>query len=282
MKYGTGYALAALPDPIAVRDFGQALDGAGFDFTAVGGHVLSQPAGTHERPPMTYVGPFYDHFVLYSYLAAVTERIHFISSIIILPEWPTAIVAKQAAELQFFSRGRFELGIGISWSEPEYKAMGQNIKNRGRRVEEQVDVLRKLWSEPFVTFEGKYHSFDNIGLNRLPAQPIPVWFGTTFDEKVMQRVARQADGWMPLGDPTEKLPELKKMMEAAGRDPSKLMVRSGVTAGEGGAAAWVEAGKKLQAGGVTHINIAVPPELSGQTALDRAIECRNALAGALG
>lgn len=282
MKYGTGYALTALPDPIAVRDFAQALDGAGFDFTAVGGHVLGQPAGTHERPPMTYVGPFYDHFVMFSYLAAVTQRIHFMSAIIILPEWPAAIVAKQSAELQFFSQGRFELGIGISWSEPEYKAMGQNIKNRGRRVEEQVEVLRKMWTEPFVTFEGRYHHLDNIGLNRVPSQTIPIWFGTGFEEKVLQRVARQADGWMPLGDPSEKLPHVKQLMQEAGRDPSKLRVRAGVTAGEGGAAAWVEAGKKLQAAGVTHINIAVPPELSGPAALERAIEAKNALSGALG
>ncbi len=216
MKYGTGYALTALPDPIAVRDFAQALDGAGFDFTAVGGHVLGQPAGTHERPPMTYVGPFYDHFVMFSYLAAVTQRIHFMSAIIILPEWPAAIVAKQSAELQFFSQGRFELGIGISWSEPEYKAMGQNIKNRGRRVEEQVEVLRKMWTEPFVTFEGRYHHLDNIGLNRVPSQTIPIWFGTGFEEKVLQRVARQADGLDAAGRP-EREASPRQAADAGGR-----------------------------------------------------------------
>jgi probable F420-dependent oxidoreductase len=283
MKYGTGYALAALPDPIAVRDFAQALEGAGFDFTGVGGHVLSQPPGTHEgRPPMTYVGPFYDHFVMFSYLAGVTQRLHFVSSIIIMPEWPTAIVAKQAAELQFFSGGRFELGIGISWSEPEYKAMGQNIKNRGRRVEEQVEVLRKLWSEPFVTYKGRYHDFDNIGLNRLPSTAIPIWFGTGFDEKVLQRVARQADGWMPLGDPTDHMPHMQQLMREAGRDPSKLMVRGGVTAGDGGPAAWVEAGKRLKAAGVNHINIGAPPDVTGPAALQRLTEAKNALAAELG
>jgi probable F420-dependent oxidoreductase len=231
---------------------------------------------------MTYVGPFYDHMVMFSYLAAVTQRIHFQSAIIILPEWPTAIVAKQAAELQFFSQGRFELGIGISWSQPEYQAMGQNIKNRGRRVEEQVEVLRKLWSEPFVTFEGRYHKLDNIGLNRLPPQTIPIWFGTSFDEKVMRRVARQADGWMPLGDPTDQLPKLRQLMQEVGRDPSKLMVRAGVTAGEGGPGAWVEAGKRLQAAGITHINIGMPPDVTGPAALQRAIDAKKALSEALG
>jgi probable F420-dependent oxidoreductase len=283
MQYGTGFSLTALPDPVAVRDIAQALDGAGFDFTGVGGHVLSQPLGTHEgRPPMTYVGPFYDHIVMFSYLAAVTQRIHFVSSIIILPEWPTAIVAKQGEQLQFFSGGRFQLGIGISWSEPEYQAMGQNIKNRGRRLEEQVQVLRRMWSEPFVTFDGRYHKLDNIGLNRLPSVPIPIWFGTSFDEKVMRRVSRLADGWMPLGDPSEQLPRMRKLLEEAGRAPDSLMVRANVAAGEGGAAAWVEAGKRLQAAGVTHINIGAPPDLAPAAALQRVIEARAALAGALG
>lgn len=283
MKYGSGYALAALPDPVMVRDYAQALEGAGFDFTGVGGHVLSQPAGTHEgRPPQTYAGPFYDHFVLFSYLAAVTERIHFVSAILILPEWPTAIVAKQAAELQFFSSGRFALGIGLSWSKPEYEAMGQDIHNRGRRVEEQVAVLRKMWSEPFVSFEGRYHRMENIGLNRLPAQPIPIWFGSGFDERVLDRVARLADGWMPLGDPTDYLPGMRQRMEAAGRDPAGLLVRAGLTAGDGGAAAWVAAGRRFQEAGVTHLNLGVPPELPAGQSLQRLTEARRVLADELG
>jgi probable F420-dependent oxidoreductase len=231
---------------------------------------------------MTYVGPFYDHIVMFSYLAAVTQRLHFVSAIIILPEWPTAIVAKQAAELQFFSGGRFELGIGISWSEPEYQAMGQNIKNRGRRMEEQVEVLRRMWSEPFVSFEGRYHKLDNIGLNRLPPARIPIWFGTSFDERVMRRVARLGDGWMPLGDASEQMPAMRKMLEEAGRAPDSLMVRANVPAGDGGPSAWIEAGKRLQAAGITHINIGSPPDLSPQAALQRVTEARKALAETLG
>ena len=283
MKYGAAYALTALPDPIAVRDIAQTYDGAGLDFVGVGGHVLSQPDGTHQRPAMTYVGPFYDHMVMFSYLAAVTRDIHFISAILILPEFPTAVVAKQAAELAFFSNNRFELGIGISWSGPEYEAMGQDLHTRGARSAEQVQVLRKMWSEPFVTFEGKYHKLDNIGLNRVPSAPIPIWFGTGLaEERVLRRVARLADGWMPLGDPSPAMPKMRDLMQQAGRDPSKLMVRASVTAGNDGPATWVAAAKALQAAGVTHINIGTPPDLAPADAQKRVIEARNVLAKEVG
>lgn len=283
MKFGTGLALTRMDDPIAIRDYVQQLEGAGFDFVGVGGHILSAPADRYPgRPAMTYVGPFYDHMVLFAYLAAVTQRIHFQSAILILPELPAPLVAKQAAEVAFFSNGRLELGVGISWHEAEYVALGQNVHNRGRRMEEQIEVMRKMWTEPFVTFEGRWHKLDGVGLNKLPKEPIPVWFGAGTDEKILRRVARLGDGWMPIVDPTEHVPKLRQLLQEEKRDPSSFLLRAGVPASNEGPAAWVAAAKRLQSVGVTHINIAAPPDLSGAGALKRITEAKTVLAGELG
>src|SRR6266566_4670623 len=178
MRIGTGLPLTALNDPIVVRDIAQALDTAGIDFITTAGHVLSAEAGRYpERPTPTYSGPFYDPFVLFSYLAGVTRRLAFRTSILILPLLPTALVAKQAAELSWLSSGRFELGVGISWQAAEYQALNQDMHTRGRRLEEQITLLRRLWSEPYVTFQGRWHNLEGVGLNRLPREPIPIWIG---------------------------------------------------------------------------------------------------------
>ena len=158
MKFGAGFALTAQADPIALRDMAQTLDGAGFDYVTTAGHLLCAPPDSHPgRPLPTYVGPFREPFVFFAYLAAVTQRLAFRTSILILPLFPTALVAKQAAELSLLSGGRFQLGVGISWNQAEYEALGQDFKTRGRRLEEQIVVLRRLWTEPFVTFEGRFH-----------------------------------------------------------------------------------------------------------------------------
>ena len=283
MRFGTGLPLTANPDASAVRDIVQALDGGGIDFLTVGGHLLSLPPDSQPgRPAMTYVGPFYDAFVLYAYLAAVTQRIEFYTAILILPELPTALVAKQAAELSHFSGGRFQLGVGISWSEAEYAALNQNIHTRGRRLEEQITVLRKMWTEPFVTFEGRWHHLNSIGLNRLPSRPIPIWIGSGTDDKVLRRVARLADGWMPLGDPTEPMVRLRQFLTEAGRDPATFSLTGRVTAGADGPDAWAAEAKRLRSAGVTDLIIGAPPDLSPSQGVARVIEAKNVLASALG
>jgi probable F420-dependent oxidoreductase len=282
MKYGTGFPLIALNDVTAARDFAQTYDGAGFDYITAAGHLLSTPANRYEgRPPATFAGPFIDPFVLFSYLAGQTSRVHFVTSILILPLYETAIVAKQSAELDFVSGGRFELGVGISWQEPEYKAVGQDVHRRGARLAEQVEVLKLFWSQPFFSYKGKFHDIDNMGLNRLPSKPIPLWFGSTLEEQPMRRAAKFADGWMPMADPTEPLPRFKQYMTDAGRNAAALQLMSRVTAGEGGPDAWIADGKRLQTLGATHITIGTPPDVTGPAATQRIIEAKNALAGAL-
>jgi probable F420-dependent oxidoreductase len=280
MKYGSGLPITAFDDVVVLRDYVQALEEAGFDYTSTAGHVMAQPPGTNpHRPDRQYVGPFYDPFVTFAHLAAVTQRIRFMSAILILPAWPTVLVAKQAAELALFSGGRFELGVGVSWNAAEYQAFGQDIGTRGRRIAEQVEVLRLLWSQPYVTFSGRYHKLDNVGLNRANLPPIPIWFGTETSDPVLRRVARVADGWMSMGDPTPALPRLLQFRQEAGGNP--LMVRGSMTAGDGGEAAWIETARRFQAAGVTHINITPPLDLPTAAGLQRVIAARRAIVRAL-
>lgn len=278
MQYGSSLPITAFADVGAVRDYAQALEAAGFDFTSTAGHVMAQPPGTNpQRPDRQYAGPFYDPFVTFSYLSAATQRLRFISAVLILPAWPTVLAAKQAAELALFSGGRFELGVGLSWNAAEYAALGQDVRSRGRRIEEQVEVLRLLWSQDYVTFQGRYHTLDKVGLNRTGLPRIPIWFGSENGERALRRVARLADGWMSLGDPTPDLPRLRQYLREAGRDPAALMVRAPLVAGGGGEAAWVAAARALEAEGVTHLNIIPPLGLPPQQGLARVIAARRAL-----
>jgi len=160
---------------------------------------------------------------LFGFLAAVTRRLQLTTGIIILPQRQTALVAKQAAEVDVLSGGRLRLGIGLGWNYVEYEALGENFKNRGRRVEEQVEVLRKLWTQPLVNFKSAYHVINNAGLNPMPVQrPIPIWFGGS-TEPALRRAARLGDGWMPAGrkpDETARdlVAQLEKYLQEAGRD----------------------------------------------------------------
>ncbi|MGA3003290.1 MAG: TIGR03619 family F420-dependent LLM class oxidoreductase [Acetobacteraceae bacterium] len=272
-----------MPDAAAIRAYATALEEAGFDFTSTAGHVLGQPAGTHpDRAAPQYVGPFNDPFVTFSFLAGVTRHIRFMSAILILPALPTGLVAKQAAELALVSGGRFELGVGISWNAAEYRALGQAPRTRAARLEEQVTLLRRLWSEPYVTFKGRFHDFESVGLARSAVAPIPIWFGTGTDEAVLRRVARLADGWMTIGDFVPHVPRFQQYLRDAGRDPTGFPIRGSLVAGDGGSATWVETGRKYQAAGVTHITIGAPPALNPAQALERLAAARGALAQALG
>ena len=285
MQYGTGFALGAMTDVAMIRDFAQTLDGAGFDFVTASGHLLSAELGRFpNNPPATYVGPFHEPFVLFSYLAGITERLRFRTSISILPLFQTAVVAKQAAELSILSGERFELGVGISWSEPEYQALGQDIHTRGRRMEEQITLLRKFWTEPHVTFKGRWHEVDAVGLGgRLPKEPIPIWLGSGTGEKVLRRVAAIADGWIPgAGDVSEPIARLRGYVAEAGRDPATFPVSGRLVAGPEGASAWVAAAQAQQALGVSHLSITAGPDAQGPAALQRVLDAKQAIASELG
>jgi len=164
----------------------------------------------------------------------------------------------------------------------EYRALGQDMRGRGARLEEQVALLRRLWSEPYVTSKGRYHDFEAIGLGRVVAAPIPIWFGTGTDEPVLRRVARLADGWMTIGDFLPHIPRFQQYLREAGRDPAGFPIRGSLVAEDGGKASWIETGRLYQAAGVTHITIGAPPSLTPVQALERLAEARQALAQSLG
>jgi probable F420-dependent oxidoreductase len=226
MRYGVVFPQTEFGnDPHAIKDYAQAAEALGYDYLLVYDHVLGANPDRERKltGPYTYEHPFHEPMVLFGFLAAVTSRLQLTTGILILPQRQTALVAKQAAEIDVLSGGRLRLGIGLGWNHVEYEALGQDFHTRGRRVEEQVDVLRKLWTQPLVTYHGVDHVIDNAGINPMPIQqPIPIWFGGAA-EPALQRAARLADGWMPAGrkpdDVMKRLIEqLDRFLAQAGRN----------------------------------------------------------------
>ena len=248
-------------DPAALRDYAQTAEQLGFSHILAYDHVLGanpdRPGGW--RGPYTVDTAFHEPFVLFSFMAGVTTAIEFVTGIIILPQRQTALVAKQAATLDVVSGGRTRLGMGIGWNAVEYEALNQDFKNRGRRIEEQVEVLRLLWTQRLVNFKGRWHSIPDAGLKPLPVQqPIPIWFGGHADP-VMGRVARLGDGWMPsLDDPDEAVPYMEKIRAAAletGRDPAEIGMEPRLKFGSGDPQVWAEMLARWEAVGATHASI---------------------------
>jgi probable F420-dependent oxidoreductase len=284
VKIGTGLSFNGMKqDPAFIRDFARQLDDGGVDYMTIAGHVLSAPPGSYEgRPEPTYVGPFREPFVMFGHLSAITRRLEFFTSIMILPELPTALVAKQAAELAIFSDNRFNLGVGLSWNEYEYEALGADIHTRGARLAAQVSLLRKLWTESFVTHEDRFHELHNIGLNQLPSKPVPVWIGGGTAERVMRRIARLADGWLPLGDPAPNVPRMHEYLAGYGRKPSDLMLMGRLSAAQGGPDEWKAEARRLKDLGATHITIGAAPEATPAQELETALRVREVLAADAG
>jgi probable F420-dependent oxidoreductase len=191
-------------------------------------------------------------FTLFGFAAAVTERIKLFSTVLLLAQRQTALVAKQAAEVDILSKGRLILGVGVGHTDIEFKGLGMDFRTRGRRIEEQIEVLRMLWTQDVVHFKGTFHDLDGVGINPLPVQrPIPIWIGG-WKEAVYRRAARLADG---LCVPMRPIPELKQMVADAGRDPERFGFLSGVSLARGGnIGETIETAKRLAAGGVTHVS----------------------------
>jgi probable F420-dependent oxidoreductase len=281
MEYGTSFSGEWLAEIGPLRRAAIELDEAGIDFVSYGGHVLTARLGSHERPPSTYAVPFRDFFVLFANLSATTTRLRFRSGILILPMFQTVLVAKQAAELALVSDGRFELGVGISWNEAEYRAMGQDLTTRGRRLEEQLVVLRQFWTEEFVTFHGQFHDIDDLGIGQLPTSPIPIWVGCGEGPTSLSRVARLADGWMPTGPPSkETIGGLQAAASAAGR-PAPIGVTGRVVAQPDDLDAALADARALAATGVSAISISAPPGTDVASGIAAVIATRGALVDGL-
>lgn len=230
MRYGVVFPQIEFGNDVqAIRDYAQTAEGLGYDYLLVYDHVLgAHPDRTPKLTgPYTYENPFHEPMVFFGFLAAITRKLELVTGILILPQRQTALVAKQTAEVDVLSGGRLRLGIGIGWNYVEYDALGESFKTRGRRSEEQIEVLRKLWTQPLVTHKSGGHVIDNAGLNPLPIQrPIPIWFGGAADA-VLERAARLGDGWMPAGRPPDDrvkgyIDKLDRHLAKAGRDRTKF------------------------------------------------------------
>jgi probable F420-dependent oxidoreductase len=247
-------------DPIAVRDYAQVAEALGYTHLLTYDHVVG--ADITNRPdwrgPYTLHSLFHEPFVLFGYLAGLTQRIEFVTGILILPQRQTVLVAKQAAEVDVLSGGRFRLGIGVGWNEVEYQALNENFTNRGKRSEEQIAVLRALFTQESVTFHGRWHHIEAAGILPLPVQrPIPIWIGGSTDA-TLQRVARLGDGWFPQRSPEDIAPDLEKLRSyarAAGRDPASIGIEGRISMSSLAQGDWVRTAQAWQALGATHLDL---------------------------
>lgn len=214
-------------DVAAVREYGTGVEQIGYSHLLAYDHVVGADPEVHKgwAGPYDIDTTFHEPLVMFGYLAGATD-LELVTGIIIAPQRPTALIAKQAAEVDLLTGGKFRLGVGIGWNPVEYDALGQDFSRRGRRLDEQVPLLRQLWTERSVTFEGERERITAAGLAPLPIQrPIPVWFGGA-SEPAYRRIGRLADGWFPMLYPGDQLDAaratIRDAAEAAGRDVSDL------------------------------------------------------------
>ena len=241
MKLGLVYPQTEFGSDLGlVREFAVRAEELGYEQIVVYEHVLGADPAVHELSgPYTWETEFHEPFVLFGYLAAITRTVELVTGILVLPQRPTALVAKQAATLDFVSGGRLVLGVGVGWNQVEYAALGQDFHRRGARIEEQIPLLRQLWSEPLLNFEGDFDRIPAAGIAPRPARAIPIWMGGWADA-VLERTGRLADGWLAApGSPKRwqdedriRTPEdLRRRLAivhqaalAAGRDPNDIDV----------------------------------------------------------
>jgi len=246
-------------DPGAIRAYGQRVEELGFTHILAYDHVLGADPQVHRdwKGPYDIDTTFHEPFVMFGYLAAVTS-LELVTGVIILPQRQAVLVAKQAAEVDLLTGGRFRLGVGLGWNAVEYEALGEDFTNRGRRSEEQVELMRRLWTERSVTFTGRHHTVTGAGLAPPPVQrPIPVWFGVASD-RAYERAGRLGDGWFPMMRPGPRLDHAREQVQraaaTAGRDPGSLGMEGRVdwTGDRDAIAADIAAWK---AAGATHLSV---------------------------
>jgi probable F420-dependent oxidoreductase len=268
MKLGVALPIVDIGgEPDAIRDFAQAAEGIGYQGIAAPDHVLgvnvaSRPEWTQGRARSTDL--YHDPFVLFGFLAGCTGIPDFSTQVLILPQRQTVLVAKQAASLDVLCGGRFRLGIGVGWNEVEFTGLNEDFRNRGRRSEEQVDVMQALWAEPHIDFTGKWHRIEDAGINPRPTPKstggrVPLWYGGHADV-TLRRVVKSGDGWMPLAYPPGEearaaIAKLRAYAEAAGRDPATIGIDTRVSAG-GEESQWRADVLFWKSCGVTHLTLA--------------------------
>lgn len=268
----------------AVRAYSTAVEELGYRHLLAYDHVLGADPEVHRdwRGPYGLDSTFHEPFVLFGYLAAATS-LELVTGVIIVPQRQTALVAKQAAEVDLLSGGRFRLGVGVGWNAVEYEALGQDFSRRGRREEEQIGLLRRLWTETSVSFDGEFDLVTGAGLAPLPVQrPIPVWLGGS-SPAAYRRMGRLADGWFPQVPPDGRLDEaLATIAQAAtdaGRDPAAIGMEGRVSWSAGGLDTVLDHVQRWRDVGATHLSINTMG--AGFTAVDDHLDALTRLAGSL-
>ena len=248
-------------DPGAVRAFAEAAEGLGYEHLIFYDHVLG--ADTDRRPdwqgPYSHRDTFHEPMVTFGYLAALTSRIELVTAVIILPQRQTALLAKQAAQVDVLSNGRLRLGIGIGWNDVEYEGLNENFHDRGKRSEEQVELLRALWTNEVVDFQGRWHSIPGAGIKPLPVQrPIPIWFGGGRSDGVLRRIARLGDGWFPQlqadEQGRERMEAFGNFVAEAGRSQADVGVDARVALSRGGIDGALSDAEAWREMGATHVS----------------------------
>ena len=269
MKVGVVFPQTEIgSDPGAVRDYVQAAEDLGYSHLIAYDHVLGADTQFHQGWTGGYTSKdqFHEPFVAFGYVAAVTKTLELVTAILILGQRQTALVAKQAAAVDVLSGGRLRLGVGIGWNHVEYEALGENFRNRGRRSEEQIELLRALWTQDVVNYEGRYHKITHAGINPLPVQrPIPIWMGAGAranpvpQERVLRRVARLADGWFPQFSADaagkEAITKLREYTIEAGRDPNAMGMEARINFADGDTEAIADQARAWEELGATHVSV---------------------------
>ena len=275
MKYGVTFPTTDIGhDVFAIRDYVQAAEELGYHHIRVLDHVVAvDPAAYPGRDFMGYVvdKPIHEPLTLIAYLVGITSTLNFVTSILILPQRQTALVAKQAAEIDFVSNGRFRLGVGVGWNDIEYQAMNARFNRRGKQLEEQIRVLRELWTKPAVNIESDSHRLKHVGINPAPGGSIPIWIGAGSPEKrvpaepILRRIGRLADGYMPIFDPDEPggeqaLGKIGRYAIEAGRRPTDIGIEARIVMPGNGADSWRRQLDGWSAFRATHIGVAMGGE----------------------
>lgn len=285
MRIGAVYPQVELGgDPQPVRRIGLEVETLGFDHLVAYDHVLGAVQTDREPPlagPYDETHPFHDPLVMFAYLAGLTERIELVTGVLVLPQRQTALVARQVADLDLLSGGRVRLGVGVGWNHVEYDALGHDFATRGRRQEEQIELLRQLWTEPVVDFDGRFDRVDRAALVPRPARSIPIWLGG-FGPVAFARAAKHADGFIFSGrarDPAEPLHRIHQMLGEQGRPVTGFGAERIISVSEGRDEAMRQIDEWEAAGG-THVAISTMG--IGLGSADAHLDALATMAGTLG
>ena len=271
-------------DPQAIKDYAQGVEELGVTHLLIYDHVL----GADRNRPGGFEGPydkevaFHEPFTTFAFIAAVTKNLDMITTVMILPQRQTVLVAKQAAELAILSNNRFKLGIGVGWNAVEYVGLNENFKNRGKRQAEQVELMRLLWESEVLEYKGDYHHIDKASLNPRPSENVPIWFGGGAPQ-LIERCADLGDGWIPLMGPNEAarntLQEIRAKREAKGLDWNNFGVQAQAQYAGGDPDRWNKHAEKWRDLGASHLAVAThnaePTNVDGH--LSRIKEYMNAV-----